>query len=100
MNENQELRATQEMVERNYGGLIADNTKIQNKLQNLEQVFLSDMNKGNGGKPEEYMTANLMNENSQLKIRVKTLVEKRQRMEDALENRSNEKLFWGFCDKN
>jgi len=93
MNENQELRTTQELVEKNYCGLISDNSNIQNKLQNLEQVFLNDATNKNNGKNEEYMTANLMNENSQLKGRVKTLEEKKTHMEEMLENRSNEKYL-------
>ena len=94
MNENQELRTAQELVERNYCSIIADNTNIQSKLQNLEQVFLGDGNGGGKKKGgEEYMTANLMNENSQLKLRVKTLEDKKHDMEETLENRSNEKLF-------
>lgn len=89
-NENQELKVAQEMVERNYHGLISDNAGIQGKLQNLEQVFLSDSGKSNG-KNEEYMSANLMNENTQLKERVKGLEEKKTRMEEMIASHGNEK---------
>lgn len=94
MNENQELKAAQEMVEHHYHSLISDNTNIQSKLQNLEQVFLSDSGTSAGKNPsknEDYMTANLMNENSQLKERVRALEDKKIHMEEMLENKSNEK---------
>ena len=92
MNENQELRSAQEMVERNYGSLISDNTTIQAKLANLEQVFLSDAAGGkNNGKNEEYMTKNLIDENAQLKGHVRNLEEKKKHMEEILESRGNEK---------
>lgn len=99
MNENQELRSAQEMVERNYGSLISDNTTIQAKLANLEQVFLSDAVGGkNNGKNEEYMTKNLIDENAQLKGHVRNLEEKKKHMEQILESRGNEKyeIFFFF----
>lgn len=96
MNENQELRASQEAIERNYSSLIVDNSQIQNKLQNLEQVFLND-NENNGnkanGSTKSYMTSNLLSENSQLKNQVRSLEEKKQDMEEILRNRSNEKFL-------
>lgn len=95
INENNELKAAQEVVERNYCTLVTDNTNIQNKLKNLEQVFLNDDDHKNNGKniSEEYMTANIVNENSQLKIKINNLEEKKKHMQEMIEKQANQKFF-------
>eukprot|EP00697_Spironema_sp_BW2_P012623 gnl/Spiro4/29223_TR14293_c0_g1_i1.p1 gnl/Spiro4/29223_TR14293_c0_g1~~gnl/Spiro4/29223_TR14293_c0_g1_i1.p1 ORF type:complete len:657 (+),score=-29.84 gnl/Spiro4/29223_TR14293_c0_g1_i1:112-1971(+) len=81
--ENEELRYSRDIAEKNYHILMNDNNALQIKLENLENVFIGNpIQKGdNSNKPrnrieDEFMISTLMNENTSLKNRIKELEEK------------------------
>ena len=72
--ENDELRNSKDIAEKNYHIVMNDNNALQIKLENLEQVFIGNpIMKGDQDKQkmqEEYMASALMIENSDLKKRI------------------------------
>lgn len=84
--ENNQIRFQKDLRERDFENVIFENAQLQNKLENLENVFIgSSINRGGpgsrqhnqsaqGGKPDgisqDYTTSNLMIENQDLKTRV------------------------------
>ena len=53
-----------------YKKLMDTNNSIQNKLENLEQIFL---NKKDQGLKEEIITSSLLNENTELKRKLREM---------------------------
>ena len=83
--ENNEIRWQKDLRERDFENVMFENAQLQNKLENLENVFIgSAIQRGNtgqkngvrGGKKNEeglsqdYATSNLMIENNDLKKRI------------------------------
>lgn len=93
-NENEETRNAKELAEKNYQILMNDNNAQNLKLENLENVFVGNpISKGNNTAEqrllsEEYMTANLLQENTELKNNINRLEEKTMELNISLKEKS------------
>lgn len=92
--ENEEIRNAKELAEKNYQIVMNDNNALNLKLENLENVFIGGpIMKGNTGTEQkllsdEYMTANLLAENTELKNNITRLEEKVLELNISLKEKS------------
>lgn len=92
--ENEEIRNAKELAEKNYQIVMNDNNALNLKLENLESVFIGNpITKGNNGTEQrllsdEYMTANLLAENTELKNNITRLEEKVLELNISLKEKS------------
>ena len=83
--ENNEIRWQKDLRERDFENVMFENAQLQNKLENLENVFIGSAiqrgstgqkngsrggKKGEEGLSQDYATSNLMIENNDLKKRI------------------------------
>jgi hypothetical protein len=92
--ENEEIRNAKELAEKNYQIVMNDNNALNLKLENLENVFIGNpITKGHNGTEQrllsdEYMTANLLAENTELKNNITHLEEKVLELNISLKEKS------------
>jgi kinesin family member 12 len=76
--ENNQIRFAKDLRERDFENVMFENAQLQNKLENLENVFIGASHRKAGGQPmpnqegmsQDYRMQNLVIENNDLKRRV------------------------------
>ena len=111
--ENNEIRMVKDLRERDFENVMFENAQLQNKLENLENVFIGSAiqrdnrirtpktdamgNPINDGLSQDYATSNLMIENNDLKKRIFNLEQEKIELQQSLQqvsmNQSGQQNF-------
>lgn len=97
--ENNQIRFAKDLRERDFENVMFENAQLQNKLENLENVFIGSAiprnghrsgtpqmkNSKNDGLTQDYTTSNLMIENNDLKKRIFMLEQEKIEMSQQLQ---------------
>jgi hypothetical protein len=102
--ENNEIRMVKDLRERDFENVMFENAQLQNKLENLENVFIGSAiqrdnrirtpkvdamgNPIHDGLSQDYATSNLMIENNDLKKRIFNLEQEKIELQQALQQYS------------